>query len=59
MVSIALAICIVLAVVWGEIWAIKHGTELAAQCSPGFTNALARAFEGDCGAASASIAIIH
>lgn len=58
-VSIALAICIVLAVVWGEVWAIEHGSELAVQCSPEHTNSFARAFDVGCGATTAPIAIIH
>ena len=53
--AIAVAICIVLAVVWGEVWAIEYGTELAAQCSPEFTSA----FDVECGATTAPIAIIH
>ena len=57
--AIAIAICIVLAVAWGEVWAIEHGTELAAQCDPEYTNAFARAFDGECGATAAPIAIIH
>ena len=49
------AICIVLAVVWGEVWAIEHGTELAPSCSAEY----ATAFDGECAATTAPIAVIH